>query len=79
MKKRAKGYTETAISGNTRADWPEAFELVTSLEVTYVWHASKFTREVLDGFLRIGFIHHQQIICNKRSHRAHANPVLVST
>jgi hypothetical protein len=31
----------------------------------YVWHASKFTREVLDGLLRIGFLHHQQIIWNK--------------
>ena len=36
-----------------------------SLEVAYVWHASKFTREVLDGLLRIGFLHHQQIIWNK--------------
>jgi hypothetical protein len=38
---------------------------VRSLEVAYVWHASKFTREVLDGLLGIGFIHHQQIIWNK--------------
>jgi hypothetical protein len=30
-----------------------------------VWHASRFTREVLDGLLRIGFEHHQQIIWNK--------------
>jgi hypothetical protein len=35
--------------------WSEAYELVPSLEVGYVWHASKFTREVLDGLLRIGF------------------------
>jgi len=28
-------------------------------------HASKFTREVLDGLLRIGFLHHQQIIWDK--------------
>jgi DNA modification methylase len=33
--------------------------------VAYVWHASKFTREVLDGLLRIGFLHHQQIIWDK--------------
>jgi DNA modification methylase len=33
--------------------------------VGYVWHASKFTREVLDGLLRIGFQHHQQIIWDK--------------
>jgi hypothetical protein len=61
----ANDNTETTISGDTRADWSEAFELVPSLEVAYVWHASKFTREVLDGLLRIGFLHHQQIIWNK--------------
>lgn len=65
MKKRTQGHIETTISGDTRADWSDAFELVPSLEVAYVWHASKFTREVLDGLLRIGFLHHQQIIWNK--------------
>jgi DNA modification methylase len=65
MKKRTAGHTETTISGDTRADWSEAFALVPSLEAAYVWHASKFTREVLDGLLRIGFVHHQQIIWNK--------------
>ena len=65
MKKRTRGHTETTISGDTIADWSHAFELVPSLEAGYVWHASKFTREVLDGLLRIGFIHHQQIIWNK--------------
>src|SRR5579864_7598602 len=65
MKKRTQGHNETSISGDTRADWSEAFALAPSLEVAYVWHASKFTREVLDGLLRIGFLHHQQIIWNK--------------
>ena len=65
MKKRTAGHTETTISGDTRADWSDAFALVPSLDVAYVWHASKFTREVLDGLLRIGFVHHQQIIWNK--------------
>ena len=65
MKHRTEGHTETTISGDTRADWSEAFELVPSLQVAYVWHASKFTREVLDGLLRIGFLHHQQIIWDK--------------
>ena len=65
MKKRSTGHTETSISGDTRADWSDAFALVPSLDVAYVWHASKFTREVLDGLLRIGFLHHQQIIWNK--------------
>jgi DNA modification methylase len=65
MKHRTEGHHETTISGDTRADWSEAFGLVPSLQVGYVWHASKFTREVLDGLLRIGFDHHQQIIWNK--------------
>jgi hypothetical protein len=62
MKHRTAGHTETTISGDTKADWSDAFALVPSLDVAYVWHASKFTREVLDGLLRIGFLHHQQII-----------------
>jgi DNA modification methylase len=66
LKRRTKGHRETSISGDTRADWSEAFALVPSLEVGYVWHASKFTREVLDGLLRIGFLHHQQLIWNKQ-------------
>jgi len=65
MKHRTEGHTETSISGDTRADWSEAFELVPSLQVAYVWHASVFTREVLDGLLRIGFLYPQQIIWNK--------------
>lgn len=65
MKHRTEGHTETSISGDTKADWSDAFALVPSLEIAYVWHASKFTREVLDGLLRIGFEHHQQIIWNK--------------
>jgi DNA modification methylase len=65
MKTRTKGHTETTISGDTRSDWSEAFALVPSIQVAYVWHASSFTREVLDGLLRIGFLYPQQIIWNK--------------
>ena len=65
MKHRTEGHTETKISGDTKADWSDAFALAPSLEVAYVWHASAYTREVLDGLLRIGFEHHQQIIWNK--------------
>src|SRR5271169_5378423 len=65
MKKRTAGHTETKISGDTRADWSAAFELVPSLEVIYAWHASVHTSEVLAGLLRIGFLYPQQIIWNK--------------
>jgi hypothetical protein len=66
MKHRTEGHTETTISGDTRADWSEAFALLPDLQVGYVWHASKFTSEVLAGLLRIGFLHHQQIIWDKQ-------------
>jgi DNA modification methylase len=65
MKHRTEGHTNTSMSSDTRADWSEAFELVPSLQIAYVWHASVFTREVLNGLLRIGFLYPQQIIWNK--------------
>jgi len=65
MKSRTTGHTHTSISSDTRADWSDAFALVPSLAVAYVWHASVFTREVLDGLQRIGFLYPQQIIWNK--------------
>ena len=65
MKHRTEGHTNTTISSDTRADWSQAFELVSSLQIAYVWHASVFTREVLDGLLRIGFLYPQQIIWDK--------------
>jgi len=65
MKHRTEGHTNTSISSDTRADWSEAFELVPSIQVAFVWHASVYTREVLDGLLRIGFLYPQQIIWNK--------------
>jgi len=57
MKRRIEGHTQTTISGDTVADWSHAFELVPSLQVGYVWHASAFTSQVLAGLLRIGFVH----------------------
>ncbi len=62
---RAEGHTNTAISGDTRADWSEAFELVPSLDTAYVWHASAFSVEVGIGLRRIGFELKQQIIWRK--------------
>jgi len=65
MKHRTAGHTETTISGDTIADWSHAFELLPSLQVAYVWHASRYAIEVLQGLLRIGFLYPQQIIWNK--------------
>jgi hypothetical protein len=67
------GHTETTMSGDTRADWSAAFELVPSLQIAYLWHASKYTREVLDRLLRIGFLHHQQISCAPQAIRGRNN------
>jgi DNA modification methylase len=62
---RAEGHENTTISGDTRADWSDAFELVPSLDTAYVWHASSFSVEVGQGLRRIGFELKQQIIWRK--------------
>ena len=62
---RTKGHRNTSISGDTRADWSEAFELVPSLTIAYVWHADRFTIEVGTGLRRIGFQLAQMIIWDK--------------
>jgi hypothetical protein len=36
---RTKGHRNTTVSGDTRVDWSDAFALVPSLAVGYVWHA----------------------------------------
>ena len=62
---RGLGHRNTTLSGDTRADWSEAFALVPSLEVGYVWYASAHTLEVLQGLLAIGFELVQQVIWDK--------------
>jgi hypothetical protein len=59
------GHRNTSISMDTRADWSEAFALVPSLQVGYVWYASVHTLEVLQGLLDIGFELAGQIIWDK--------------
>jgi hypothetical protein len=54
-----------SVRGDKRADWSEGFALAPSLEVAYFWHASRFTREALDGLLRVGFEDHGQIIWDR--------------
>ena len=62
---RTAGHRNITISGDVRADWSEAFALVPSLQVGYVWYASAHTQEVLSGLLAIGFELAQQIIWDK--------------
>jgi hypothetical protein len=51
---RTVGHRQTQISGDVRADWSEAFALVPSLQVGYIWYASAHTLSVLNGLLSIG-------------------------
>ncbi len=62
---RTKGHQNTTLSGDTRVDWSEAFALVPSLTVGYVWHAGVHAPEVAQGLTRIGFEIVSQVIWDK--------------
>jgi hypothetical protein len=62
---RTKGHRNTAISGDTRVDWADAFALVPSLNVGYVWHAGVHAAAVADGLVRVGFEIVAQVIWDK--------------
>ena len=46
---RGDGHRTTTLAGDTRVDWSEAFALVPSLQVGYVWHAAIHAPEVAAG------------------------------
>src|SRR5450759_1107941 len=62
---RKRGHRNTTISGDTRVDWSEAFELVPSLAVGYIWHAGVHAAQVAAGLERIGFEIVAQVIWDK--------------
>jgi ParB-like chromosome segregation protein Spo0J len=62
---RAPGHRNTTLSGDTRVDWSEAFALVPSLTVGYVWHAGVHAAQVAQGLERIGFEIVAQVIWDK--------------
>ena len=62
---RTTGHRNTTVSGDTRVDWSEAFALVPSLRVGYVWHAGVYAAEVAAGLERIGFEIASQVIWDK--------------
>jgi DNA modification methylase len=62
---RTEGHRNTTLSGDTRIDWSEAFELVPSLQVGYVWHAGIYAAEVAVGLQRVGFEIASQVIWDK--------------
>lgn len=52
------------VLNDDRADWREAWALFPG-DVAYVWHASLFTREVLDSLEACGFKHRSMIVWAK--------------
>jgi hypothetical protein len=62
---RTRGHRNTTLSGDTRVDWSEAFALVPSLQVGYVWHAGVHADEVATGLKAIGFEIVAQVIWDK--------------
>jgi DNA modification methylase len=62
---RTVGHRNVTLSGDTRADWSEAFELVSSLQVGYIWHAGVYAAQVAAGLERIGFEIASQVIWDK--------------
>jgi DNA modification methylase len=55
-----------SISGDDRADWSEAFALVPSLRVAYVWFADPYCLTVGAGLERLGFELAQLIVWDKQ-------------
>ena len=62
---RTTGHTNTTLSGDTRVDWSEAFALVPSITVGYVWHAGVHAAAVAEGLVGIGFEIVAQVIWDK--------------
>jgi hypothetical protein len=59
---RTGSHRTTSLAGDKRIDWSEAFALVPSLQVGYLWHAAIHASEVAAGLERIGFEIVSQII-----------------
>ena len=62
---RIEGHQNTTLSGDTRVDWSDAYALVPSLQVGYVWHAGVYASQVAAGLERIGFEIASQVIWDK--------------
>ena len=61
-----RGYSRTAgIQNDHRVDWSEAYALVPSLTVAYVWHADRVGHHVAAGLESIGFAIVQLIVWDK--------------
>ena len=62
---RLPGHVTTSIASDSRWDWSEAFALVPSCVVLYLWHASVHACGVQAGLERVGFEVKQQLVWDK--------------
>lgn len=60
-----EGHANRRISHDTIADWSNAYELVPSLRVVYVWHGALHAHSVAEGLERLGFSLVAQVIWDK--------------
>ncbi len=74
--RRTEQHRSTSIASDSRADWSEAYELVPSATVAYVWHASRHGCLVQAGLERIGFEVRQQLIWAKTQSALHDSTTL---
>ena len=65
MRGRDAAHQTTTVPGDTRVDWAEAYALVPSLAVAYVWHAGQWCDAVGAGLRANGWEIAQQIIWDK--------------
>jgi DNA modification methylase len=64
-RRRSVEHTTTTLAADTRADWSEAYQRVPSLQIAYVWHASRHACLVQAGLEAAGFELRQEIIWDK--------------
>jgi len=62
---RTPAHETTSLAADERADWSEAFALMPSVIVAYVWHASRYACVVQAGLERAGFEVRQQLVWDK--------------
>jgi DNA modification methylase len=62
---RTAAHQATSLAADERSDWGEAFALVPSATVAYVWHASRHACVVQAGLEQAGFEVRQQLIWDK--------------
>jgi DNA modification methylase len=62
---RDAAHRTTSLAGDTRIDWAEAYQLVPTLSIAYVWHAGQWCDEVGAGLRATGWEIAQQIIWDK--------------